>query len=265
VTGNCTGNQAVQAVTQNGGVGCSTITANGAAGGDLTGTYPNPGLGNGSIDSVNLFTNSLQDGAAGTPTLRSRGTTGSTAAAGNDPRQSDARTPTGGAGGDLTGTYPNPDLGSGVVAADNFATLPGGKLRQTPTCQTFPTSVFKSVRFDGLQFGSDVTFNDGTPPAPDTLTLDVPGRYIVYAEVIWETNATSVRAISVTQNGNEVAFDSRDALAGTETVNDVSTLIQANAGDTLELDAAQDSGGDLDLDGTFGGRCASLAVQWVGP
>ena len=36
------------------------------------------------------------------------GTTAGTVAAGNDPRLSDSRTPTGGAGGVLSGTYPNP-------------------------------------------------------------------------------------------------------------------------------------------------------------
>lgn len=41
-------------------------------------------------------------------TLLKLGTSGTTAAAGDDSRLSDARTPTGGAGGVLSGTYPNP-------------------------------------------------------------------------------------------------------------------------------------------------------------
>jgi hypothetical protein len=143
----------------------------GAAGGDLLGsTYPNPIIAS-SVVTLAKCNASMSDQAAGTASLRSLGSTGITACAGNDSRLSDSRAPTGAAGGDLTGsTYPNPVVAALAITDAKVATANKDGVVGTYSMRTLGSGAQQACA------GNDARLTDSRPPN-GTAGGDLSGSY----------------------------------------------------------------------------------------
>ncbi|WP_216635864.1 beta strand repeat-containing protein [Bdellovibrio bacteriovorus] len=117
------------------GSALSCAPVSGAAGGTVT-----------QVTSTNAYVSVVN--STSTPALTLNvGSTAGTVAAGDDARFSDARTPSGTAGGDLSGTYPNPSV---------------AKIQNTAVSSVAPTSG-QYLKFNGTQWaGAAIAMSDVT-------------------------------------------------------------------------------------------------------
>ena len=176
------------------------------------------------------------------------------------------------AGGDLTGSYPNPVLAAGAVGSVEVAdgSIAPGDLRAVPNVRVTrntPQSVGSS-QTSTVSFDAEVSDAFAMHADTDSSRIVIPlaGTYVVAAGVRMSNNPASGRRFASIQlnDAAEIASDTRTTVNATDAAHlvSMSTVRRLSAGDYLELRVSQTSGF---VQTVSPGEQTHLAAAWVGP
>lgn len=229
---------------------------------------PKNSVGTKQLKKNAVTTKKLKNGAVTAPKINTNGLTVPYALHAN------SAPPTGGAGGALSGSYPNPGLAAGAVGTSNFGTIPSADLREVAT----GTGLLTSGGDTQVCFGSVGSDTDGLAVAGGGsngcaagqfagLKAPVTGEYLLTAGADFEgSSSTGERRININEPGgaSPVASTEISPNAVGFTSTSAATVLHLAAGQVIELNAFQSSAsGTVALDGAD--PRVYLTMSWIAP
>lgn len=115
--------------------------------------------------------------------------------------------------------------------------------------QTITTGTWTTLSFDTEDYDKPDNSMHSTTTNPSRITAKVAGRYLASAFVPWNTNATGSRQVRIAQNGGAASFIASTAAVSGQATDMCITfpVFDLVINDYLEIQAFQDSGGNLDV------------------
>ncbi len=153
-------------------------------------------------------------------------------------------------------------LAAKSVTTSKLAGGPAARVRAS-AATAIPDSAFTTIPFNLETF--DVTNMHGAVVNSSRITIATAGLYVIGANVSWAANAAPALELSLRVNGTTFVARVRQAPAGMSTSDQsVSTLVDLNAGDYVEVVVRQASGAAVSILSTPQ-LSPEFWATWVGP
>ncbi|MDP1877971.1 MAG: hypothetical protein Q8M17_10510 [Actinomycetota bacterium] len=121
------------------------------------------------------------------------------------------------------------------------------------SAQSIPSGAFTAV-----SWSSETGDNSGMWASGTTLTVVVPGLYVLTAQVAWPASTTGIRWLRLLVDGSAVASDVRAPVNTAQTVA-LAWSVRLAQGAAVTVDVQQDTGSAVNL------ASAALTGSWLGP
>lgn len=132
-------------------------------------------------------------------------------------------------------------------------------IRRRLTTQSIPNTTFTAVNTNvAEELSGGITYSAGT------WTVPWSGRYMCSCYAQWVGNANGRRLMQLVRNGTPVVRNDNGAVAAANvTSSNISVPMRFTAGDTLEFQVWQNTGGPLDLNGIANENVVTT-ISWLG-
>ncbi|HYE78415.1 MAG TPA: hypothetical protein VEI97_10535 [bacterium] len=146
---------------------------------------------------------------------------------------------------DRTWTFPDKDGTVAMTSDITASTQPSVRVYYAAGSQSIATSTVTTLTFDTESYDTDTLWAGG---APTRITFTTAGKYAVFGHARFASNTTGQRQLLIRLDGT-TNIASVNLRAGSTDVTDVAIYTEYvfTAGQYVELQAHQDSGGNLDV------------------